>query len=46
MSESNRRFELTVLSGSFAMLRLAADASAALGDTAEFFSVTFSWRNQ
>jgi hypothetical protein len=41
MSKSNRRFDLTVLPGSFAMARLAADA--ALPDWAtrgEFFSVT------
>jgi hypothetical protein len=41
MSESNRRFDLTVLSGSFAMVRLEADAPlppwAAHGD---LFSIT------
>jgi hypothetical protein len=41
MSESSRRFQLTVLPGSFAILRLAADAPlpswASAGD---FFSVT------
>jgi len=41
MSESNRRFQLTILPGSFAIVRLAADAPlpswASAGD---FFSVT------
>ena len=41
MSESNRRFQVTVLPGSFAIVRLAADAPlpswASAGD---FFSVT------
>jgi hypothetical protein len=41
MSESHRRFELTVLKGSFAMVRLAADSPLPLWATdAEFFSVT------
>src|SRR5258706_4811276 len=41
MSESNRRFELTVLSGSFAMLRLAPDSPLPLwAIEEEFFSVT------
>jgi hypothetical protein len=41
MSESNRRFELTVLSGSFAMVRMAADSPLPPWATdAEFFSVT------
>lgn len=41
MSESNRRFELTLLPGSFAIVRLAADAPPPLWATAgDFFSVT------
>jgi hypothetical protein len=41
MSESNRRFELTVLTGSFAMVRLAADSPLPIwAIEREFFSVT------
>jgi hypothetical protein len=41
MSEFNRRFELTVLSGSFAMVRLAADSPLPLwAIEKEFFSIT------
>jgi hypothetical protein len=41
MSESNRRFELTVLAGSFAIVRLAGDSPLPPWATdAEFFSVT------
>jgi hypothetical protein len=41
MSESNRRFELTVLSGSVAIVRLAADSPLPPWATdTEFFSVT------
>lgn len=41
MSESNRRFELTVLPGFFAIVRLAADAPLPSWATAgDFFSVT------
>jgi hypothetical protein len=41
MSESNRRFELTVLTGAFAMVRLPADSPLPLwAIEREFFSVT------
>jgi hypothetical protein len=41
MSESNRRFELTVLTGSFAIVRLPADSPLPLWAVdREFFSVT------
>jgi hypothetical protein len=41
MSESNRRFGLTVLPGSFAMERLAADAPLPSWATrSDFFSIT------
>jgi hypothetical protein len=40
MSESNRRFSLTVLPGSFAMVRLAADAPLPSSATrSDFFSI-------
>jgi len=41
MSESNRRFQLTILPGSFAIVRLAADApSPSWASAGNFFSVT------
>ena len=41
MSESNRRFQLTVLPGFFAIVRLAADAPLpSWASTGDFFSVT------
>ena len=41
MSESNRRFQLTVLPGFFAIVRLAADApSPSWASAGNFFSVT------
>src|SRR5437899_10067017 len=41
MSKSGRQFELTVLSESFAMVRLAADSAVPMWATqGEFFSVT------
>ena len=41
MSESNRRFQVTVLPGFFAIVRLAADAPLpSWASTGDFFSVT------